>query len=399
MAQYIINGNTVKTIPDGSMTIVSKLPADMYFVKFNPDNHQFYLERGEKFSKETKVFGNLESRTNKIISTYLDRMKKGVNTGVLLSGIKGSGKTFQGKAISTKLIEEHNIPTIIISETHNSSGLSLFLKDISDPCCIFFEEFEKLYTSSVHENHNEDNQEGLLTLLDGVMNSNNLFIFTCNDTSDLNGLLLNRPGRIWYHFKYRGLEDSVIEAYCKEKLNNPTLIEEVKQVSDFLNEYFTFDIMKCIVEEVSRYGISVKEAISDLNIDARSCNMLYTYTVEFINNDSKNPKMIGGEKYIEMRNPLESGEEAYITFYMQTKQEAIKVDELIGKELGREFSEALHRFNENNGKCSAWKWSFELNKDCLVKSSKKELIFEKHGLRFILTKYEHNGWETYLKAF
>lgn len=398
MAQYIINGNIVKTIPDGSMNIVSKLPADMYFVKFDEMNGQFYLERGEKFSKETKIFGNLEARTNKVISTYLDRMKKGVNTGILLSGIKGSGKTFQGKAISNKLIEEHEIPTIIISETHKSSGLSLFLKDITDPCCIFFEEFEKLYKSGNHSNL-IDNQEGLLTLLDGVMNSNNLFIFTCNDTSDLNDLLLNRPGRIWYHFKYNGLDDNVIEEYCKEKLDNPALIKEIKQVSDFLNERFTFDIMKCIVEEVLRYGINVKEAISDLNIDAHSYDMIYAYTVEFINNDPKNPKIFGSDKYVEMKNPLESEEDASITFYARTKQEAIKVDELIGKELGREFSGALHRFNENNGECSTMRWDFELNKDCLVKSSKKELVFEKHGLRFILTKYERNGWETYLKAF
>lgn len=192
------------------------------------------------------------------MNTYLDRAKRFVNTGVLLSGIKGSGKTFQAKIISNVLREKYNIPTLIVSATYNPTKLALYLKDITDPAYILFEEFEKFYKvlSKNERTHGSDTpvdmQDGLLTLLDGVINSNKLFVFTCNTLRDINDLLLNRPGRVWYHFAYNGISDNIVQDYCNENLDDENEKVAVQQICNYLDDAFTFDMLQTVVEETKR---------------------------------------------------------------------------------------------------------------------------------------------------
>lgn len=135
MAQYIVKGNRVEVVPDGSLIIKQNLPAGTYFVKYEQSSSYegFYLESSPNFSTPTSIYGDIMERTDRIVNTYLDRAKRFVNTGVLLSGIKGSGKTFQAKIISNVLREKYNIPTLIVSATYNPTKLALYLKDITDP--------------------------------------------------------------------------------------------------------------------------------------------------------------------------------------------------------------------------------------------------------------------------
>ena len=109
-----------------------------------------------------------------------------------------------------------------------------------------------------------DEQEEILTLLDGVFQSKKLFILTCNNKWNIDTHMRNRPGRIFYMISFKGLsEDSVIE-YCNEHLVDKNQLSGVLTTSMMFNE-FNFDMLKALIEEMNRYGESASDAMKLLN--------------------------------------------------------------------------------------------------------------------------------------
>lgn len=221
MTNYIVNNNNVRIFGDEEVNIQPNLPLGTYLVKENPMTGELYLEKTVNFTKPAKIYGDCEFQSERIITTFRDRPK---NTGVLLNGAKGSGKTFLAKYISYKLLNE-NYSTIVINEIFNPTKLSLLLQTISEPCVIIFDEFEKIYQPSKNDNNNPQN--GLLSLLDGLFQTKKLFIFTCNDDNNISDLMKNRPGRVYYKLEFKGINDKAIEEYCEEKLINKKYLSQI----------------------------------------------------------------------------------------------------------------------------------------------------------------------------
>lgn len=414
MSQYFIKGNRVEVIADGAINLERSLAPHTYFVKYEQTLSYtgFYLEKGDNFTPISRMYGDIDKKTKMVINTYLDRLSKNINTGVLLSGLKGSGKTLQAKSIANELRVKYEIPTIIISNTYNTSLLSLYLKDISDPAVIIFEEFEKLYKSSGSESEYEnsrmsthDSQEGLLTLLDGVMNSNKLFLFTCNDTKHINELLLNRPGRVWYHFSYKGLDESVVEEYCCELLNDEESINQVKLLCDYLDDGFTFDIMQCIVEECIRCKAKPLDIIQHMNIKPEPYNSFYSVSVNSCNNKDS-VTISNSYNIVEISNYLSEKKDINIKVLFSVKNEAdvkrineilqnevdtnelIVPDNILSTDTGNPIG-----FNSNEKKYPTFSVRITLNRNDLVKSSRNQLTYRKHDLEFIMTKIrKENFW-------
>lgn len=201
-----------------------------------------------------KIYGNLVEKADKVLSTFYNRK---INTGVLLSGLKGNSKTTLAKLICHKA-EESNLPVYLVSENYAGDAFKNYLSSLPESI-IFIDEFEKIYRTS-------DEQSELLTILDGVFSRKKLFLFTTNSV-ELNQYLRNRPSRIFYHFKFFDLEDSLIDEVVNDKLNDLTLQNELKSVLNILGNV-SFDALLSIIEELNRYpGKEIKSLISDMNIE------------------------------------------------------------------------------------------------------------------------------------
>ena len=98
----------------------------MYNVRENPLSHELYLEKRVEFSEPNKVYGDTNTKIERIINTFKERNK---NMGVLLSGVKGSGKTFLAKGVASRLLKE-NYPTLIVNEVFDPNNLSDFIQAI-----------------------------------------------------------------------------------------------------------------------------------------------------------------------------------------------------------------------------------------------------------------------------
>ena len=91
---------------------------------------------------------------------------------------------------------------------------------------------------------------------------------TENSEIDINDFMLNRPSRIYYHFKYKKLDEASVKGYCKDHKVGAVVTKEIIELSR-RSKIFSFDMLQSIVEEHLRFNCSVEDATTDLNIDTR----------------------------------------------------------------------------------------------------------------------------------
>ena len=260
MSQYIKDDNIVRVSDSSTLTISKQLPCGTYLLELDPQTRQYFLQQIEDFRPANKIYGDHQAITSRIINTFMSRQNK--NLGVLLSGVKGSGKTLTTKMISKELAEKYGYATIIINRGYDTSSMAAFLHSIDVPCMVIFDEFDKVYSYRESE---AASQSGLLDILDGVFESRKLFVMSCNDVHYLNPYFFSRPGRIFYHYRYRGLDENIVSQYCDDNLRYPQWKGEVLQLSTFVKD-MTFDILQAVVEETNRYNESPRSFMEQLNI-------------------------------------------------------------------------------------------------------------------------------------
>jgi hypothetical protein len=251
MSYFLKSGNTFRVSSKEAMDLHEKLPAGNYVIKQDPMGN-LYLESIENFEIKGKRYGDLTSNCDRILNTFNSRS---ASTGVMLAGEKGSGKSLLAKAISLAGMEQA-IPTIVINAPWTGDKFNSFIQSIEQPTIILFDEFEKVYPS--------EEQEHILTLLDGVFPSKKLFILTCNDKWRVDTHMRNRPGRIFYMLDFKGLTQDFIIEYCNDNLNNKDHIKKICNIASLFSE-FNFDMLKALVEEMNRYNETPEDALRMLN--------------------------------------------------------------------------------------------------------------------------------------
>lgn len=207
-----------------------------------------------------KVYSTKED--DKFINKVLNYYAKTTNNtiGVMLSGLKGSGKTIMMKRIAV----ESKLPILLIDKSFYPRQLiNLFNKLQDTPVCILMDEVDKL-----GEDYDDDY---LLKVLDGINSSGKkLIIFTCNDEEDINEYLKDRCSRIRYWKKYEETSPSMIQTVLEDKLTDKT---EAKPLTDFIMsnlECVSFDNILAFAEEVNEYpDDTYEELIEDMNLSQK----------------------------------------------------------------------------------------------------------------------------------
>ena len=284
MKKWAVESNTTTLVKFDEDLLDSQLKPMVYTLAQTPMGQYYLSHIKDRFDIDT-LYGTLKARVNKILHTYKQRTN---STGVLLTGDKGSGKTLLSKVVANSMIDAGK-PVILINQAFRGDGFNSFMDDIGD-CCVLFDEFAKVYSSG-SDNH-DDFQESLLTFFDGTMSTKRLCIVTENNAFRINDFMKDRPGRMFYHFKYDKLDEQTITEVCDKQLKS-NKIPQIINLSRKLTT-FSFDILTAIIEESNRFpDESILTIAEDLNIPSINAYK-YTYTVLKITDLSDNPYELSG---------------------------------------------------------------------------------------------------------
>lgn len=236
MSNFIINGERIVTKPEGQD--YDLMPGKVYDLLFDNYEMYSYLKENGNLNMPKKIY-EIEEDTkfmDRVLLFHNSEYNNG-NTGVLLAGDKGTGKSMLAKRIALK----SNLPIIIVDSSYPLWQITKFFKKVKTETCIIFDEIEK--------NPRTWPSEDLLTFLDGIQETGKkIVIMTCNKTEGLDENLFDRCSRIRYYRKYKA---NANEIFIKEMIEdkgltpNQPLIDFIKRftvksfdnINSFLDEY------------------------------------------------------------------------------------------------------------------------------------------------------------------
>ena len=255
MMKVISTGIEYDIYPD-NMKSYDSLPAGYYNVKFS-QRSGFWLEKyPELVISDTKIYGIHISKVNKVLTSF-DAFER--NLGVILSGDKGIGKSLFARLLGKSAVKK-GMPVIIVDRFYE--GIGTFIDKIDQEVMVLFDEFDKTFS---REENDCDPQASLLSLFDGVSPGKKLFVVTCNYLKNLNGFMVNRPGRFHYHFRFDYPSAIDIKEYLSDKLRKE-YYGEIEKVIGFSNRVgLNYDSLRAIAFELNQ-GLTFSEAIKDVNI-------------------------------------------------------------------------------------------------------------------------------------
>lgn len=240
------------TLVEGEFDVVSKVKPGIYNV--TKDLQGWHLEKyQDKFEFPFKIYDLQTDFIDYIIKTYHHTQG---NLGVLMNGIKGSGKTVCAKVLANCL----ELPVIIMKNWGPSNQEMIeYIGSFNFDCILFFDEFEKQFS---------EKDSTILQIMDGVYNSldsRRVFLMTTNELV-INKNLISRPSRIRYIKSFNDLELDSVKEYLNDNLEDKDKIEDVLSFVDTLADS-TIDILKSIVTEINIHGFEeFKKAKSWFNV-------------------------------------------------------------------------------------------------------------------------------------
>ena len=218
------------------------------------------LEESSGLSLPSKVYCTQrdERFIDKVINSY--NLSESGFTGVMLAGLKGSGKTVMAKVIANK----SGLPIINIDKNIRPYILRNLVEKLGDTSvCFLFDELDKVladYDDSV-----------LLQVLDGSdTKGKHMILFTCNDDDEISEYLIDRCSRIRYWREFDEMSPSLIMEVLNDKLNDK---KEVKSLTDFIKDNFevcSFDNIASFVKEANDYPTTTfEELFEDMNLSSK----------------------------------------------------------------------------------------------------------------------------------
>ena len=236
-------------------------PGMVYNIKVDSYTRAVSLEETTPFSMPSKVY--CTSRDKRFIDKVLNSYKLSENgfTGVMLSGLKGSGKTIMAKSIAN----ESNLPIINIDKSIRPWALKVLVELLGDTnICFMFDELDKLL-----EDYDDS---ALLQILDGAYTKGkHMILFTCNNEAYISEYLIDRCSRIRYWRKFGEISPSLIMEMLNDKLNDK---KEVESLTDFIKDNFeicSFDNIASFINEVNNYPTTTfEELFEDMNLTPKN---------------------------------------------------------------------------------------------------------------------------------
>ena len=235
----------------------------VYTVQYNRDAGAFFLAKVmDKFPVPEKVYGGAPDRARKVLKAYKAYPRA---LGVLLTGLKGTGKTLLAQMLGNTMIESGR-PVVMVESPFTGSQFNDFINTIGE-CCLMIDEIVKLYGKDKGYDAEQNKQGELLSLLDGAGRVKRLTVLMENEAYGISKYMKERPGRILYHFEYSNLGEDVTRGFLEDKGADEDIIKRFCKLTSNMTRY-SFDILQALWFEYETFGVEkrLSEMLECLNV-------------------------------------------------------------------------------------------------------------------------------------
>lgn len=209
------------------------LPVGIYNVRFDAREGKITLDKhGKRFAVPEVRFGDHRKRLEIIRKEY-DRLNPSM--GILLDGLKGSGKSLFAEDLSNLMIDQE-VPVLMIDQKLPAVVLRAVLAMVG-PCVCYFDEFGKVYTESSERGE-------LLTVFSDTGLRGVLFIITGNHREEFTDAIYDRPGRFRYRLSFTDLPiEAALEVAKHSHLNERLTLGLVRYVQAY---HVSYDMLRAV---------------------------------------------------------------------------------------------------------------------------------------------------------
>jgi DNA replication protein DnaC len=268
----ILKSNENYSLVSNHVEIKDSIDVGIYDIEQHPMSLEFSLVKRDynEFNLPNKIYGSYDSLVDRVVKVYEMENK---NLGVLFVGEKGTGKTLLAKQICNTIKR----PVLILDRVYKDGNLHKFLTDLNCEVVLFIDEFEKTFK--------EENQEKLLSLMDGTNNSKILFLLTANHEHKINGHIKNRPSRVRYFVRFTNLSKDWINEVIEDTLiNKEKHKDNVDRILTIVGD-INYDLLKTVIEEVNRFDDSeVNNILNILNVKPSETSL---FLIKAVDNKNK----------------------------------------------------------------------------------------------------------------
>lgn len=255
MTEFSKNGNRIYVKPAGTDYSLDK--EKTYELRWDSWESVSYFEEtlGLALPEKTYLSKKDEAYIERITDTF--KKTKKLTTGVLLDGIKGTGKSVMAKLIA----HTTNVPVIIVNSNYPTSRIAGVFESIKTEVCVIFDEIEK--------NDRSWRTDDLLGFLDGIKTTcKKLVLFTCNEIKNIHDCFMDRCSRIRYRKTFENkLDEEVLNTILNDFDINDNNVKEVI-LEKFKTQ--TIDNILTFIEEYKQFDkLSIDEILEGMNIELK----------------------------------------------------------------------------------------------------------------------------------
>ena len=259
MTQFFQQPGAITIAPDFSGIALDRVPAGYYRIGFNREIGQFYLANVDPLQVADKIYGNLLKHLPRIEEAFANQTDKPLS--ILLEGLKGSGKSLLMKTLAKRFVENEDGIVLMCNIAFTGDDYFEFLQKITQKKIVLMDEFDKVYKE-------KEDRNKILTLLDGNFASHTMFILTMNAgiASGNFEFFHNRPGRVMFNIKFKGVPLDVIEAYTRDHLTDLSKLVDIMQLVKRFTD-FNMDMLSKLINEINHCAdLTVEEVTEYLNV-------------------------------------------------------------------------------------------------------------------------------------